>query len=503
MASTNKTALGLTQYALDDIPDMTDTNNDNAIITAELQKRPEADTDGKYPKAANADTAGTADNAKNAVEGSALDARLETIEADIQQQQEDLADFPTSGTAAVAKKLETAREIALTGAVTGRASFDGSGDINLLVENMSIIIPSKSTGYYKIAETTISEQFKNRGLILLVTGEGETGNASQVSNTHGLLRIDVRNGNPVTSLSSAYLIWEFAGKDIVASDYMLLYKADGGNFKAELWMKANSVTMHFLLLEELQRTIDDYNSWTFDVGYAAELPSGYTQIPSTYSNLKTGKIFSQGETLAGTLTIGRMGTTANSHQIFFEGADGRGTSANIYNCQISFFGSPTHPYFWVSGLGTLYDGQRIQFRNISDPADNTEVVTKGYGDSHYLPKTGGKLTGPFGLESNSEYSPMFNLKSAKSEIKMFTTYTEDRKEKRFAIQTPDNKPIIWQGVADPTSSNDAVNLTTLNSRLATLEAKLTGKSIAEVMAANEIPASAPSLEEPGEEEITV
>lgn len=80
MASTNKTALGLVQYGLDDIPDQADTNEDNRIITEEFQKRPAADSDGKYANAIHSDTAGTADYAKDAAGGSTLDTRIKAAQ---------------------------------------------------------------------------------------------------------------------------------------------------------------------------------------------------------------------------------------------------------------------------------------------------------------------------------------------------------------------------------------------------------------------------------------
>lgn len=50
------------------------------------------------------------------------------------------------GTTPVAKatKLQTARKISLTGAVTGSASFDGSGDVNITTAAVSI--PTSDTG---------------------------------------------------------------------------------------------------------------------------------------------------------------------------------------------------------------------------------------------------------------------------------------------------------------------------------------------------------------------
>lgn len=49
----------------------------------------------------------------------------------------DVGALPSSGTAASASKLSTARAIALTGAVTGSAKFDGSGDVTITTTGQS------------------------------------------------------------------------------------------------------------------------------------------------------------------------------------------------------------------------------------------------------------------------------------------------------------------------------------------------------------------------------
>ena len=294
MASTNKTALGLTQYALDDIPDMTDTNNDNAILTAELQKRPEADTNGKYPKAVNADTAGTADNAKNAAEGGPLDARLEAIEADIQQQQEDLAEFPTSGTAAVAKKLETAREIRLIGDVSGSTTFDGSKNVSISAESLRGINGATETEninpkpWYKIASVDITDNHYDAVLYLLVWyGYGLKG---RDSNDYGILYAHLRTSNNHTT-ENCWLEWILCGNRINPDNFYICHKVEGTTVKVELWSKNEEAYtyLHTLVLDHGNRS-STINPWTIHslttgVGQP-QLPANYTHVKSTLGVLK-------------------------------------------------------------------------------------------------------------------------------------------------------------------------------------------------------------------------
>ena len=49
-----------------------------------------------------------------------------------------------TGNSATATKLQTARKISLTGAVTGSGTFDGSGDVS--IETSAVSIPTSDTG---------------------------------------------------------------------------------------------------------------------------------------------------------------------------------------------------------------------------------------------------------------------------------------------------------------------------------------------------------------------
>ena len=80
--------------------------------------------------------------------------------------------------------------------------------------------------------------------------------------------------------------------------------------------------------------------------------------------------------------------------------------------------------------------------------------------------------------------------------------TDDLPRLHISVVGSDNveREVQIVGISDPKNASEIVNLRTLNNRLATLEAKLTGKTVAEVLAANSIPAAAPSLEKSSEEE---
>lgn len=620
MASSNKTSLGLTQYSLDDIPDMTDTNNDNVILTSELEKRPEADSAGKYPKAVQADTSGTADNANNVVDGGPLDVRLEAIEANVAQQAEELENFPTTGTAAMAKKLETAREIGLTGAVRGSAEFDGSGNLNINTANRSSVVGPSSTNvnkYYKIAETIETNTFRNVGATFLVVKPF----GSDAKEAHGILRVEFRTNTPATKIESCSLIWEYAGVAINPNDFFLLYKPEDSHMKIEIWTYINftNVLFHFVCLEEHDRYSQLYGRWTlFNTALVegeSSLPEGYTQVPSTYSDLKAGEIFTQAETPSagnslvwkdyadavpykyaqsagfpgsetiykrnlayqptffyenttlfntpGIVKIASAIRTNIESNLILEGAIRNMSATNMFRIVINQRAAATSNNFVTfEGIGnlppasfvnlivtkndsglievyveatstsssyavivfkvyvervnhwTLRENPALEFTSGTIPGTKVwdlktawgttsrTQITKEEADAQYLKNTGGTVNGALSIESNSEYSPMFSLKSAKSNIKMFTTFTESRQEKRFAIQTVDNEPIIWQGVANPTSNNDAANKKYVDDKFAALQAQLASALNLDV-ATLSVPNEAPTLEAPGEEEITV
>lgn len=291
MASTNKTSLGLTQYVLDDIPDMSDTNNDNTIITSEFGKRPEADSSGKYAKSEHADTADTSDNAKDAVEGGPLDARLETIEADIAKQAEDLDNFPVTGTAATAKKLETAREIALTGAVTGSGSFDGSGNLNIETSVKSGITGTDINTWYKIATANPelnSGQYPDIYGVFLVQmlyGDNLKG--------FGILRVHVRCHRPNNEVNNAQFLWDYTGNMIDANNFVLTYKDAKSPITIYCRLNNSNMSVKFSIIqsnENLRADETNFSTWTMFDNIPAEIfpPEGYTQLPSIYNDLKIG-----------------------------------------------------------------------------------------------------------------------------------------------------------------------------------------------------------------------
>ena len=507
MASSNKTSLGLTQYSLDDIPDMTDTNNDNVIITAELEKRPEADSDGKYPNAIQADTSGTADNANNVVDGGPLDVRLEAIEADVAQQAEELENFPTSGTAAMAKKLEMAREIGLTGAVTGSAEFDGSGNISIKTLPLYSLV-GKSSGtttprWYKFAslKTSIPSNW-DATIIFLVDAVFNAGNKIQ-----GLLRAHVRKNNTDIDPGNMDISWIYAGTGINVEDYVMAYKLPN---TVELWCKISALyrVVHFQVLATYDRHEILSNWWnlyeTINDTNPTELPEGYTQIISTYSNLRTGNLISSG--------IEIPYDSNNFSKPIILHSDGQNIvriraahktlSDNSLTGIIKIESSGDNGITWVE------DGFIIPANAFDTNPNALNILTMGNGDVRYLKNTGGTVTGNISIKSPNADSPntpqLFFNTGTRSNARLF--YHKENNRECFILQTIYNNILgntILSGLKNPEIDTDAVPYGFLKTQLAALEAKLTGKTVAEVMAANAIPNEAPTLEAPEEEEITV
>ena len=139
-------------------------------------------------------------------------------------------------------------------------------------------------------------------------------------------------------------------------------------------------------LEFTPGTIPGTKIWDLKTAWGS---TSRTQITKEEANGKYVSI--TGGEIGEGLTIRRLGTNANSYPIYFSVANARGVDATTYRIQAVAYGDSTHPYFWISGIDG-YDAQKVQFRNISEPIQSTEVATKGYVDK-LVATLEAKLTG--------------------------------------------------------------------------------------------------------------
>lgn len=163
---------------------------------------------------------------------------------------------------------------------------------------------------------------------------------------------------------------------------------------------------------------------------------------------------------------------------------------------------------WFSWPGTA-SGASVDSSWTAIPYyDSPEIAAQ------YLKLKGGTLANDLKMEYNTtgpKNSPLLKFSTIDSsnvpkELRIqgwrgMTSYSSLFYFSSYYNNTENN--VIIRGIANPINNNDVVPYGFLKTQLAALEAKLTGKTIAEVMAANEIPADAPTLEINDEEEITV
>ena len=289
-----------------------------------------------------------------------------------------------TGTAVAAKKLETSREIGLTGAVTGSAEFDGSGNISIKTLPLYSLV-GKSSGtttprWYKFAslKTSIPSNW-DATIIFLVDAVFNAGNKIQ-----GLLRAHVRKNNTDIDPGNMDISWIYAGTDINVEDYVMAYKLPN---TVELWCKISALyrVVHFQVLATYDRHEILSNWWnlyeTINDTNPTELPEGYTQVPSTYSNLKTGGILAQGDldiaapsTGAYHLRMSALGTNPDNGNNGIERVDISALAKNNSSRPV--------PALWFANT---YAGnvRSVILSNIHNPVSNTDAANKEYVDTKF------------------------------------------------------------------------------------------------------------------------
>ena len=191
-----------------------------------------------------------------------------------------------SGNATTATKLQTARTITLSGDVTGSASFDGSANASIAVNNRRCVVGQTSNTntnpYYKFAAITISGNHQDREIVFKVS----TGYSQNTAS--GILRAHLRT-NSEGLLDNAQFNWEYANIGIDPSKFIMAYSTTTP-MVVELWAKVDSAYLHyhFDVIQEHDRG-DSRSRWTLyttcAAGSASAITSGYTQLVSTRLNI--------------------------------------------------------------------------------------------------------------------------------------------------------------------------------------------------------------------------
>ena len=193
-----------------------------------------------------------------------------------------------SGNASTASKLQTARNIAVTGSVSGNANFDGSANINISVNRKGATVgQSGSTNtkpWYKAASLS-QKSGNNDNHIMFSVYSTYADRSTKV----GILKIHLRTTGD-GKWSSSEIVWLSKSNDISVSDFVLAHNTNVNPTVVELWCKCNQGYQgyNFDVISEGYRVGRNfewtmYNTWT--VGSQDAPTNGYTQQTSTLLTL--------------------------------------------------------------------------------------------------------------------------------------------------------------------------------------------------------------------------
>lgn len=191
--------------------------------------------------------------------------------------------------AATASKLYTARDITLTGQVTGNVSFDGSGDASMTTYNgayASAVIEGEAqeNSWFKIADTMDSGSYVSFNIRFLVQRAASSG-ASFVWTISSMLN----NGATEVQNLKSYITDIINGSEAdIPQDYFVATSFAGTNGKTRvaLWVNIPSrfSGYKFTVLGEASRGELDTTKWNL---YHLEKEDGVTEIPSSYTSVTT------------------------------------------------------------------------------------------------------------------------------------------------------------------------------------------------------------------------
>lgn len=193
-----------------------------------------------------------------------------------------------SGNASTATKLQTARNIAVTGSVSGNANFDGSANINISVNRKGATVgqggSTNTKPWYKAA--SLSQKSGNNDNHIMFSVYSTYGDRSTKV---GILKIHLRTTGD-GKWSSSEIVWLSKSNDISVSDFVLAHNTNVNPTVVELWCKCNQGYQgyNFDVISEGNRVGRNsewtmYSTWT--TGSQDAPTNGYTQQTSTLLTL--------------------------------------------------------------------------------------------------------------------------------------------------------------------------------------------------------------------------
>lgn len=193
-----------------------------------------------------------------------------------------------SGNASTASKLQTARNIAVTGSVSGNANFDGSANINISVNRKGATVgqggSTNTKPWYKAASLSQKSGNNDNHIMFSVYSTYADG-----STKVGILKIHLRTTGD-GKWSSSEIVWLSKSNDISVSDFVLAHNTNVNPTIVELWCKCNQGYQgyNFDVISEGNRVGRNsewtmYSTWT--TGSQDAPTNGYTQQTSTLLTL--------------------------------------------------------------------------------------------------------------------------------------------------------------------------------------------------------------------------
>ena len=248
-----------------------------------------------------------------------------------------------SGNAGTATRLQTARNITITGDETSDpVAFDGTKDITIPVTRRGASVgntgSTATNPWYKVAETQIVMNNQDRTLIMMVY-------STYVSTrlVNGILMAHVRcNTVDHTRPVGAFLAW-LLRNDVDTNDFKLCFKVDkeSNMCTVEIWCKVNFGYdgYHFDVISEGSRTKRGTNSgtvpWTLyttwtagsEASYSGE-DEGYTVVDCTTNDIRNNL-------LSNASTATKLQTARNINGVAFDGSANIDITANPTSNQLT------------------------------------------------------------------------------------------------------------------------------------------------------------------------
>ena len=404
-------------------------------------------------------------------------------------------------TAAAAKKLEMARTITAAGAVTSEpVAFDGTKNIVLNMKDNSVLSGSTKGKWYKIASTNSNVTTSNYPDLYAVFLVQWCHN--DALDGFGILRAHLRIDKPNKRIYNIQFKWDYSGTHIEPESFVLAYKDWESDICIYHQTTRDNESVKFTLIQSQSGLAvnDNFSTWTLYNQTESAIPSDYTQVPSTYSNLNTGVINSLGLNIrkdpSGTISYPFYFYAGTNGEKLIKINSGQETVNNIVYPTLAIRCSTDNGATWT------VIGNFINSDAISKPYD---VVTKGYTDAQYLKNTGGTLNGNLVLSRNGTSSCGLILQTVNGS-------TTDLADLRFFSGTnshiwvqgknPNDYKTTFRNLREPVQSTEPATKNYVDTQIASLQAQLASALNLDA-ATLSVPNEAPTLEAPGEGEITV